>query len=289
MRQRLIGAAVLVPVVVIFFLLGAPWLTLDLLCSRVSRRTRSPSSFGAPGLPSSLWMPVIGAPLIVLGLAWVVGPERFATAWTIVAPVLRWSFSRQLYSRSGKTILPMASRRGSAPHSATLYPALLAFAAAFVGLSSTQRRRALPWLSFDHGQAAASCSCCTVWTLDSGAYIAGKYHRAATSSPTSRRTRPGRGAIGGAIAAIVVATLLFAAMGRSPIGGPLLGLVIAIFAQAGDLAESMLKRAAGAKDSGTLIPGHGGFLDRVDSFLFAAPAMYALLTIVTLLKTGGFL
>ena len=68
--------------------------------------------------------------------------------------------------------------------------------------------------------------------------------------------------------------LLVAMVGRPWLAGVGLGLVLAAAAQAGDLAESMLKRAAGAKESGTLIPGHGGMLDRVNSFLFAAPVAY---------------
>jgi phosphatidate cytidylyltransferase len=64
-------------------------------------------------------------------------------------------------------------------------------------------------------------------------------------------------------------------------GGLLMGLLVAIAGQSGDVAESMLKRTAGAKDSGTLIPGHGGILDRVDSFLFAAPVVYAYLLLIS--------
>jgi phosphatidate cytidylyltransferase len=117
-----------------------------------------------------------------------------------------------------------------------------------------------------------------VWSFDTGAYLVGRQvgrHRFLTHISPSKSIE---GVIGGVVATTVVTALMLAGLGQQPLGALVLGPLLGLAAQAGDLAESMLKRAAGAKDSGSLIPGHGGILDRIDSFLFAGPvvAVYVL-------------
>ena len=113
----------------------------------------------------------------------------------------------------------------------------------------------------------------TVWAYDTGAYLFGKRFGRAKFLTHISPSKTYAGLIGGVLASTIVAAAMLWAVGQSPVHAIVLGPLTALAAQAGDLAESVIKRAAGAKDSGTLIPGHGGILDRVDSFLFAAPVV----------------
>jgi len=116
-----------------------------------------------------------------------------------------------------------------------------------------------------------------VWGSDTGAFVAGKLWGSHKLSPRISPKKTVEGALGGTVAGLLAVAVVSGYLYRFPLGtaGAIaLGLAVTWAGMVGDLAESVLKRSAGVKDSGSLIPGHGGILDRVDSLLFAAPVMY---------------
>lgn len=112
-----------------------------------------------------------------------------------------------------------------------------------------------------------------VWVTDTGALIAGSLIGGPKLSPKLSPNKTWAGAFGGALSAIAFTAILFAMLGANAVNGGLFGLAISVVGQAGDLFESWVKRRVGRKNSGSLIPGHGGVLDRIDSILFVAPVV----------------
>ena len=115
------------------------------------------------------------------------------------------------------------------------------------------------------------------WASDSFAYFAGKKYGRHKMAPHISPKKTVEGLLGGSIGSVILTTAFCASGGLDGIYSLFLAILIAIAAPAGDLFESYLKRVCGFKDSGHLIPGHGGVLDRFDSLLFVAPIMLSVL------------
>ncbi|MGD6942129.1 phosphatidate cytidylyltransferase [Cytobacillus gottheilii] len=130
----------------------------------------------------------------------------------------------------------------------------------------------------DNGLIFIFYSLFLMWATDSGAYLIGKAIGKRKLWPEISPNKTIEGSLGGVACAIIVAILfmIFTDMNLSPVQLIVMTIVLSIFGQVGDLAESAFKRHYKVKDSGKIMPGHGGVLDRFDSLLFVWPLIHLL-------------
>ena len=153
--------------------------------------------------------------------------------------------------------------------------ATMIFAPLYVGLPLG----ALVWIHAHHGAGPTTWLIAVIAVSDSAQYYSGRAFGRRKLAPAVSPAKTVEGAVGGLIVVAIAGALLGMMLlpGIHPLVAAGLAELLALFGIAGDLFESLLKRSAGVKDSSHLIPGHGGLLDRIDSYLFAAPVFYLFL------------
>jgi phosphatidate cytidylyltransferase len=188
-----------------------------------------------------------------------------------------------------------------APNGLTLSLLAIAFGAAGAALSAAWRRMPVlwpvPWHAFGavyvglpvlafallrdspRGAAIVGGLFVAVWTADTGALFFGRLIGGPKLAPVLSPNKTWAGFLGGTLAAGVAESLYVGLLGGAIVEAAVFGIFLALFGHCGDLFESWVKRQFRAKNTGHLIPGHGGMLDRIDSLLFAAPACVALMSL----------
>jgi phosphatidate cytidylyltransferase len=210
------------------------------------------------------------AVFVLLGVVAGGAPWPGATMWALAVALLLVCLTAAIWARGVEGNPLLAS-------------AVTVFGAVYTGgmLMHGILLRHLPAVESSwHGTALVFAPVLLTWASDTSAYFVGRQWGRRKLIP---RVSPGKtveGSVGALIGTVAVALLYSAVLGqfgayRMEVWAALLfGILISMTAQIGDLAESLLKRDAGVKDSGTLFPGHGGVLDRMDSLFFTLPVAY---------------
>jgi phosphatidate cytidylyltransferase len=273
MRQRAISAAVLVPVLLIVLALGGPVLAAAVALITAVAATEVFRLLKGAGYTPFAALGTALALVIVLDAAvpdLLDGSGLLLGAIGIVLVAIA-SFTR------------IEPRDGLQSWMATIFGAFYISLLSFIirlGNAAPEIPANSPLSAIGGERGWILLLILAVWSYDTGAYLVGKTWGRDKFLTHISPSKTYQGLVGGVVASSVVVALMLWGLGENPLGAVVLGPLAALSAQAGDLAESMLKRAGGVKDSGDLIPGHGGILDRIDSFLFAAPVVTLYVVVV---------
>ncbi|HEY6058505.1 MAG TPA: phosphatidate cytidylyltransferase [Candidatus Limnocylindrales bacterium] len=266
LRERAASAAILVPVLLVALALGNPFIAIAVGLATFVAALEVFALLRAAGYPS---LPALGTVFAVVLLADAIAPDRFAAGGLLLASIGIALVAVGAFSRGDP-------REGFTTWMATVFGAVYVAQLGFVvrlGAIAPPLPAGARLEALGAERAWILLLVLGVWAYDTGAYFVGRRFGRARFLEHISPSKTYAGLLGGLSAATVVVTIVLWGIGRPPLEGLVLGPLVGLAAQAGDLAESMLKRAAGARDSGTLIPGHGGMLDRIDSFLVAAPVV----------------
>lgn len=246
---RILSAAVLAPLVLLAVWLGGLWL-VGLVAV-------------AGGVMGWEWARLCNGGR--LGSAGIIAIATLAT----IAPAFALAPPTTAPSVLG---LGAALAAGFALAGGTRHDAWLPLGMVYIGFAclSLLWLRALP----EGGREVVFWLLAVVWATDTGAYFAGRAIGGPRLAPRISPNKTWAGLIGGALAAALVGVIAAGLAGRDPMLPVVGGMVLAVVAQGGDLLESWCKRRFGVKDSGHIIPGHGGILDRVDGLLAALPVAF---------------
>jgi phosphatidate cytidylyltransferase len=266
LRQRAISAALLVPPLVIVLAVGGAWIVALMVVATALAAVEIFRLLRSAGYPS---IPLLGVVLAVGLVLDAAAPQQLEASGLLLVAV-------GLILAAVGAFAKRDPREGLPTWFATVFGALYASLLAFVvrlGQAAPEPPAGAPLVALGGERGWIILLVLGVWAYDTGAYFVGRRFGRTKFLTHISPSKTYAGLVGGFVACTIAVTAIAAGLGEPLNVGLLLGPLLAGAAQAGDLAESMLKRAAGTKDSGSLIPGHGGILDRLDSFLFAAPVV----------------
>jgi phosphatidate cytidylyltransferase len=251
LASRVLSALVLAPVVIVSVALGSPWfdLVLILAAGLMAREWGRMAEGGRPKHSTAIMAAIVMAG--VVGITMSVD-FHILLGLGLTSAVLLFLWAKQ---------------------AAVVAPAWLAFGTIAIGVPCM----ALDWLRADpdYGRLTIFWLFGVVWATDIGAYVAGRTIGGAKLAPRVSPNKTWAGLAGGVASAALVGFGVAVWFVQAPHPLVLAGLsaALAVLAQLGDLGESGLKRHFGVKDSGRLIPGHGGVLDRCDGLLSTSPVV----------------